>query len=105
MKRRIAVSLRAANLKRGGRWVLREVTWELCPGERWALLGENGAGKTQLLKLVSGDVWPTPAKSRAEDCVRMYRLAGAAVDLLDAKPRIAYLGGERQDKHERYGWD
>jgi molybdate transport system ATP-binding protein len=103
--KRLAVSLRAANVRRGGRWVLRDVTWELRPGERWALLGENGAGKTQLLKLVSGEVWPTPMRSRAVDSERVYRLAGSEVDPLDAKPRIAYLGGERQDKYERYGWD
>ena len=31
--------------------------------------------------------------------------AAAAVDLIDAKPRMAYIGGERQDKYARYGWN
>jgi len=67
------------------------------------LLGENGAGKTQLLKLLSGDIWPTP--TRAVTAVRTYRAGRDALDLRDAKPRIAYLGGERQDKYARYGWN
>ncbi|HEY6622184.1 MAG TPA: ATP-binding cassette domain-containing protein [Steroidobacteraceae bacterium] len=103
MKARLGLSLRAAGVRRGDKWVLRGITWQLKPGERWALLGENGAGKTQLLKLLSGDVWPTP--TRATAAVRSYRAGRQAVDLLDAKPRIAYLGGERQDKYARYAWN
>ncbi len=103
MSPRLAVSLRAASVRRGDKWVLRGITWQLKPGERWALLGENGAGKTQLLKLLSGDIWPTP--TRAITAVRSYRAGRHAVDLLDAKQRIAYLGGERQDKYARYGWN
>jgi len=105
MKPRLEVSLRGAGVRRGDRWVLRGISWELRSGERWALLGENGAGKTQLLKLVSGDVWPTPTESRAALCQRRYCLAGDVLELIEAKPRIAYLGAERQDKYARYGWD
>jgi molybdate transport system ATP-binding protein len=103
MSARLAVSLRAAGVRRGDKWVLRGITWQLRPGERWALLGENGAGKTQLLKLLSGDIWPTPTGSTA--AVRSYRAGRHALDLIDAKQRIAYLGGERQDKYVRYRWN
>jgi molybdate transport system ATP-binding protein len=103
MRPRLALSLRAAGVRRGDKWVLRGITWQLRPGERWALLGENGAGKTQLLKLLSGDIWPTP--TRAAAAARSYRAGRQALDLLDAKQRIAYLGGERQDKYARYGWN
>jgi molybdate transport system ATP-binding protein len=103
MSPRLTVSLRAAGVRRGDTWVLRGITWQLKPGERWALLGDNGAGKTQLLKLLSGDIWPTP--TRATAAVRSYRAGHHAVDLLDAKQRIAYLGGERQDKYVRYAWN
>lgn len=107
MSPRLGVSLRAASVRRGDKWVLRAVTWQIKPGERWALLGENGAGKTQLLKLLSGDIWPTPTPTptRTRAAVRTYRAGRRAVELLDAKPRIAYLGGERQDKYARYGWN
>jgi molybdate transport system ATP-binding protein len=103
MRQRLAVSLRGAGVRRGNQWVLRGITWDLRPGERWALLGENGAGKTQLLKLLSGDTWPTPSRTRISP--RTYRAGRDPVDLLDAKPRMAYLGGERQDKYARYGWN
>jgi molybdate transport system ATP-binding protein len=103
MNARLAVSLRAVSVRRGDKWVLRNIDWQLRPGERWALLGDNGAGKTQLLKLLSGDVWPTPTRIAAAG--RSYRIGARVVDLIEAKDRIAYVGGEHQDKYARYGWN
>src|SRR6202166_85481 len=95
--------LHAVSVRRGGKWVLRDISWRLCPGERWALLGDNGAGKTQLLKTLSGDVWPTPDVRR--NAGRSYRVGRERVDLIEAKRRIAYVGAELQDKYARYGWN
>ncbi len=111
MKEGLEIALHAVNVRRGGRWALRGVTWRLRPGERWALVGDNGAGKTQLLKLLSGDVWPTPdAGSRTpskspDGAGRHYRAGRRPVELIDAKRRIAYIGAEQQDKYARYGWN
>lgn len=112
MTGRLAISLHAVSVRRGGKWVLRDVAWRLRAGERWALLGDNGAGKTQLLKLLCGDVWPTPggakmpryAGARRGDG-RTYQVGRESVDLIDAKHRIAYVGAEQQDKYVRYAWN
>jgi ATP-binding cassette subfamily F protein 3 len=39
--------------------VLRDVNWEVKPGERVGLVGVNGAGKTTQLKIIAGEVEPT----------------------------------------------
>jgi molybdate transport system ATP-binding protein len=101
MTARLSVSLHDVSVRRSGKWVLNDITLRLRPGERWALIGDNGSGKTQLLKLLAADVWPTPT-GRAE---RIYRLGRRKVDVIEAKERIAYIGGELQDKYARYGWD
>jgi ABC-type multidrug transport system ATPase subunit len=44
----------ALSVRRGGRPVLREVTFELPPGEILVIVGANGAGKTTLLEAVLG---------------------------------------------------
>jgi molybdate transport system ATP-binding protein len=98
---RLGISLHAVGVQRGRKWVLRDLTLDVRPGERWALVGDNGAGKTQFLKLLAGDVWPTPTVAGR----RTYRLGRREVDLIEAKSRIAYLGAEMQDKYSRYGWD
>jgi molybdate transport system ATP-binding protein len=111
MTERLAISLHAVSVRRGGTWALRDISWRLRPGERWALLGDNGAGKTQLLKLLSGDVWPTPGGSAAPGSDgghgdgRHYRVGRQPVELIDAKRRVALVGAELQDKYARYGWN
>ena len=71
---------------------LEEIDFRLRKGERWALIGANGSGKTMLLKMLRGDVWPTPTG-------RQRRTSSLA------KEQIAYVGPERQDKYIRYDWN
>ncbi len=98
---RLNIGLCNVSLRRGGRWVLSGLSLRLECGRRYALVGDNGAGKTQLLKLLAADVWPTPT----ERGVRVYDVGGIAVEIAEAKRRIAYIGAERQDKYARYGWN
>lgn len=39
--------------------VLRDVNWEVKPGDRIGLVGVNGAGKSTQLKIIRGDIEPT----------------------------------------------
>jgi ABC transport system ATP-binding/permease protein len=48
----------------GDRTLMRDVTWRLGPGDRFGLLGANGAGKTTMLRLLLGDVKPTSGRVR-----------------------------------------
>lgn len=90
------------NLHRGGRHILDAVSWHIHPGERWLVAGASGAGKTQLLKVVAGDVWP----DGAEHPVRRYLLDGEWHEQpADVRDELAWLGPERQDRYERYGWN
>src|SRR3954471_21258644 len=41
------------------RWVLRDVSFTVEPGEAVCVVGVNGAGKTTLLKLLAGITQPT----------------------------------------------
>jgi molybdate transport system ATP-binding protein len=98
----LSVSLRHVGLRLGGRTVLKNLSWQIRPGERWVLLGANGAGKTQLLKILAGDVWPTPGAG----VQRLYRWRGEVLgEPYGVKEEIAYIGAERQDRYEHYEWN
>jgi molybdate transport system ATP-binding protein len=106
----VQVQLKHLALERAGRRVLDDVSWSLLPGQRWVLAGGNGAGKTQLLKIIAGSVWPAPGDSRSPSAVanssRRYRWRNETFrSPYEVKEEIGYVGPERQDKYERYGWN
>ncbi|HKS58575.1 MAG TPA: ATP-binding cassette domain-containing protein [Steroidobacteraceae bacterium] len=86
------IELSRCSLVLDGQVVLDEIDFAVRRGERWALIGPNGSGKTMLLKMLRGDVWPTPTGRERR------------TSQLD-KEHIAYVGPERQDKYVRYGWN
>jgi molybdate transport system ATP-binding protein len=95
------IELQHCNVRLGRHWALRDVSLAIGRGERWLLLGANGAGKTVLLKVLHGDLWPTP---RPGDEPRRYVYDDGSVEERTsfASDRIAYLGPERQDRYDRY---
>jgi molybdate transport system ATP-binding protein len=99
-----AIELHGVSVRLGRHWALRDASFALRAGECWLVTGPNGAGKTVLLKLLRGDLWPTPTPAGSER--RLYRLGREVHDQpVAARGRIAYLGPERQDKYQRYEWD
>lgn len=98
----LTVALEGVSLHRGERQVLDDIHWRLEPGHRWMLLGGNGAGKTQLLKLIAGAVWPDPTPQAQRRYLWRRQWHETPQQVLE---HIAYLGPERQDRHERHGWN
>ncbi len=60
------LSVRDLGLQRGGKWVLRGVSFEVAPGEAWGVIGESGAGKSTLLNLVLGLLEPDEGEVRLD---------------------------------------
>ena len=54
-----AIHLEHVSVVRDGRALLDDISWEVAPGQRWAVLGPNGSGKTTLLRVVGSSLWPT----------------------------------------------
>jgi len=53
----------------GGRYLYKDVNWQIKPGERIGLVGQNGTGKSTLLRIMTGEYQPTEGGiSKAKDC-------------------------------------
>ena len=68
------VDLEHVDLVRGERTLLKRATWRLGPGDRVGIVGVNGAGKTSLLNLVSGDLQPSAGKVKRGRTVALKHL-------------------------------
>jgi iron complex transport system ATP-binding protein len=53
------IELKALTFRRGERDILRGVDLSVRQGEHWTLLGRNGCGKTTVLEMITGYLFPT----------------------------------------------
>ena len=89
MTARLAISLHAVSVRRGRQMGAARHHPRPRAGGRWALVGANGSGKTQLLKVLAGDVWPTPTGSGS---ARLPARPARGRSSSRRSARIAYLG-------------
>jgi iron complex transport system ATP-binding protein len=76
------LDLHDVSVRRGTTTILDQVSWTVREGERWVVLGRNGAGKTTVLQVASGRMHPT---SGTADLLGQ-RLG--RVDVFELRPRI-----------------
>lgn len=78
------LSLADVTVRRGGNDIVDRVTWDVREGERWVVLGRNGAGKTTILQLAAARMHPTSGTVEILD-ERLGR-----VDVFELRPRIGF---------------
>ncbi|HUT65305.1 MAG TPA: ATP-binding cassette domain-containing protein [Spirochaetota bacterium] len=79
------IELRNVSLRRKDRHILEGIDWNVRNGEHWVLYGKNGAGKTLLLEIISGYLFPTEG-----EVVRFGKLHGD-YDIREIRKRIGYV--------------
>lgn len=67
--------------------ILKDISWEIKPGEFWQLVGENGSGKTTLLSLITGD----NPKAYGQDIVLFDKPKGTEDNVWQIKHKIGYF--------------
>jgi iron complex transport system ATP-binding protein len=86
------INMRNVSWIYGDRFILRDINWEVKSAEHWAILGLNGSGKTSLLNVVNGYIWP----SRGEVSVLGKRFG--SYDIRELRKKIGWVSPSIQEK-------
>ncbi|WP_019901812.1 ABC-F family ATP-binding cassette domain-containing protein [Salinispora arenicola] len=73
--------LEHVRLDAGPKEILHDLTWQVGPGDRIAILGRNGAGKTTLLRMLAGVTRPDGGRFATGSTVRPAFLSQELVEL------------------------
>lgn len=86
------LKLNKVSLIKDKHFILKDLNWEVKTGEHWVVLGANGSGKTMLLKMLSGYIWP----SKGEIFVLGKKFG--EVDLSELRQTIGWVSFDLQQK-------
>ncbi|MEJ5912836.1 ABC-F family ATP-binding cassette domain-containing protein [Pseudokineococcus sp. 1T1Z-3] len=78
------------------RTLLDDVTWRLAPGERVGVVGVNGAGKTTVLRLLTGELEPDAGRVRRGKTVQVAVLSQSLRELEEVAGLRALEAVERE---------
>ncbi|MBW5448171.1 ATP-binding cassette domain-containing protein [Cohnella sp. CFH 77786] len=79
------IHLERLTLRRGDKDILRGVDLHIGKGENWTLLGRNGCGKTTVLEMIAGYLFPTTGT------VDVLGNRYGTVDLREVRKKIGYI--------------
>ena len=88
----VVLDLADVTVLRGTKTILDRVSWTVRDGERWVVLGRNGAGKTTVLQIASGRLHPSSGSAH----VLGSQLG--AVDLYELRPRVGVTSAALADR-------
>lgn len=88
-------------------WALRNVTFDVQPGEAVGVIGSNGGGKSTLLKMIAGVLIPDEGRVRVRgDVAPLIELTGGFLGELTARENVYLAAGlhglTKADVDERY---
>ncbi len=68
-----------------GSTLLSKINWRISPSESWVLFGRNGSGKSKLLQIISGYLYPSAGR------VKRFGIEYGA-DIREVRKDIGYVG-------------
>ncbi len=87
------VELRDVSLYFSGseKYILRGINWHIRDGENWVLFGRNGSGKTKLLEVITGYIYPSGGE------VIRFGESHLGHDIRETRRRIGYMSSSLRD--------
>ena len=95
------VQIKNADVYVGGNKVLNSLSWSMKEKENWAIIGNNGSGKTTFMRLIFGELIPVYGGE-----VRWFGNRERS-PLSEVRGKIGYVSAEYQNNYDRpaLGWE
>ena len=95
------VKIKNADVYVGGNRVLNSLNWSMGENENWAIIGNNGTGKTTFMRLIFGELIPVYGGE-----VRWFGNKERS-PLSEVRKKISYVSAEYQSGYDRpaLGWE
>ena len=90
---RKVIEVNQASIIRNGRPILSDITWQMQAGESWAVVGENGSGKSFLLRLIAGGEYPTHGR------VSVLGSVFGSANLWELRRRLGFVSDSLQTRY------
>lgn len=90
------VKFHNVSLIRNGKYILKDINWTIKKGEHWAILGLNGAGKTMLLNLLNGYIFPSKGS------LEVLGKTIGKYDMRELRKSIGWVSSSMQEKFHNY---
>lgn len=81
--------------KREGKWILKDVSWQIAENEHWGIIGLNGSGKTTLLNIINGYIWPTVGQ------ISVLGERFGEVELQKVRQQIGWISSSLQERFHK----
>lgn len=86
------IKMQDVSLQKQNKTILSGVNWDVSKGEHWAVLGLNGSGKTMLLNIINGYIWPTVGK------VSVLNQPFGKTDIRELRKSIGWVSSSLQER-------
>lgn len=84
------VEMKNIHLNYGSHVILQNLDWKIAQGEKWLLRGRNGAGKSSLLSLITGD----HPQAYSNEIYLFGKRRGSGESIWDIKQKTGYISPE-----------
>lgn len=85
------VNIKNVSWHRNGTYILKNINWKVQAGEHWAIIGLNGSGKTSLLKIITGYIYPSEGE------VEVLDKKFGSFDLRELRKSIGWVSSSLQE--------
>lgn len=95
------IDIRNADVYLTGSKVLSSISWTMRENENWAIIGNNGSGKTTFMKLVFGEIIPAWGGT-------VHWFGRRTLEpLFDVQQRVGFVSADYQEKYSPWvlGWE